>query len=155
TLPDPELPVDSRNGQHFPTQFGSIRMEYTGPDRTNFLVGFDETRVSKVRVENTTFRYGGLALDVHFWSLAGTTKFADAALFQTTHKNTTFTGPEVRNLIFDVNPNPVQPSATGNSINGLFVDIPFVPNIVDFKGLTSEWDDVGVPYVMTQRLNVT
>jgi VCBS repeat-containing protein len=158
TLPDPVLPLDS-TGVHQKTEFASIRMEYDGPDRTLFGTGFNENNVSKVRVENTIFRWGGRALDVDLWSLAGTTQIADPTIFATTHKNTAITGPDIRNVSFDVLSTPptprISPTAQGNSINGLLVDIPFVPTTVDFKGLTSEWDDVGVPYVLTQRLNIT
>ncbi|MER3415341.1 MAG: hypothetical protein C4297_03885 [Gemmataceae bacterium] len=80
-----------------------------------------------VRVHNTTFRHGGKAFDVHLDALAGT-------------------GPEIRNITF-----------TDNSINGLFVNIPFqdvnTGQTLDMT-LDSQWDDVGIPYVLTQRLNV-
>lgn len=118
------------------TEFAAIRME--GDTFANNAV--------KVRVWNTTFEHGSKALDVSFRSLAGT-------------------GPDIGNTIADPNSgsgatgpgtrisaNPV--TFVDNSINGLFVNIPFVPVVTPFS-VTSEWDDVGVPYVFTQRLIVT
>ncbi len=105
-------------------EFASIRMEYDG------------TNAVAVRVWDTTFRHGGKALDVHFKALAGT-------------------GPDIG---AGGGAGPGQGAAhpltfIDNSINGLFVNIPFVPVIPDYD-VDSTWDDIGTPYVLTQRLKL-
>jgi len=108
-----------------PIEFASIRMEYDG------------TNAAVVRVWDTTFRTGGKALDVHFKSLAGT-------------------GPDIGGG-GGVGPGQgAQHPLTfiDNSINGLFVNIPFTP-IVPLYDVDSQWDDVGTPYVLTQRLKLS
>lgn len=105
-------------------EFASIRMEYDG------------TNAAVVRVWDTTFRHGGKALDVHFKALAGS-------------------GPDIG---AGGGAGPGQGAAhpltfIDNSINGLFVNIPFVPVIPNYD-VNSIWDDIGVPYVLTQRLKL-
>ncbi|MCS6977902.1 MAG: hypothetical protein NZM31_12970, partial [Gemmatales bacterium] len=105
-------------------EFASIRMEYDGAN------------AAVVRVWDTTFRHGGKALDVHFKALAGT-------------------GPDIG---AGGGAGPGQGAAhpltfINNSINGLFVNIPFVPVIPNYD-VNSQWDDIGTPYVLTQRLKL-
>jgi hypothetical protein len=113
------------------TEFSSIRME----GETN------GTQACFVRVWNTTFQHGGKALDVHFRAMEG---------FGPDIGSAQFVAPGVRDS--------TQPlTFLDNSINGLFVHIPIDPvlQIVPPFDVDAEWDDIGIPYVLTQRMIVT
>lgn len=118
------------------TEFGSIRME---GDITTPGLSVDQQR-AQIRVWNTIFRNGGRALDVHIWSLEGR-------------------GPDLGynpTLAGGVGAQPL--TFVNNSINGCFINIPFITDPADPRfgqviqlDQNAQLDDVGVPYVLTQR----
>ncbi|MFT3878980.1 MAG: SdrD B-like domain-containing protein [Gemmatales bacterium] len=116
----------------FNTEFASIRMEANATNVAN-------VRSSQVRVWNTLFQHGGRSLDININSLGLGGKASSV-----------ITGPDLG-------------AATGqpltfidNSINGAFIFIP----ADQFSGalqqlqVSATLDDVGVPYVITQRLSL-
>ena len=118
------------------TEFASIRME--GDNLTPGLTT-DQQRV-QVRVWDTIFQNGGRAIDVHIWSLAG--RGPDLGF------NATLAGGTGAHPLTFVN----------NSINGCFINIPFITDPGDPRfgqvlqlDQDARLDDVGVPYVLTQR----
>jgi subtilisin-like proprotein convertase family protein len=116
-----------------PTEFGSIRMEAT-------VNGNNVTASSQVRVWNTIFRHGGRAIDVNVNSLGGTANPR---------------GPDIGYNAGNVGGLGIQQNSyDDNTINGIFVFIPEDPNtgVVQQLLVDAILDDVGNPYVFTQRL---
>lgn len=113
------------------TEFAGIRME------ASQLTGAN----AQIRVWNTVFRNGGRAIEMDLNTLGGT-------------------GPDLGNATLNIGNLGPQPLLfQNNSINGAFIGIPFVsdptsPNFGRTVPLRSsaQLDDVGVPYVLTQRM---
>ncbi len=127
TLPEPQ----AEPALDF-TEFSSVRMEF-------FEFSNGGTTVSsavQVRIQDTIFQHGGKAIDVA------------APAMGTSDANNVITGPDLHS-----DDGVVRLTFVDNSINGLRVDLNFLPNIPDFT-VDSTWDDVGVTYVLTERLNV-
>ncbi len=101
-------------------------------DFASIRLEFDGTNAAQVRVLNTVIRHGGTAFDVDFRALG--TVATDA--------NSVVTGPEIRNITFE-----------DNTLNGLFVNIPFL-TVIPPQDFDATWDDVGTPYVLSQRLTL-
>lgn len=115
----------------YDTEFAGVRME-ADPVTGQF---------NQTRIWNTIFRHGGRAIDVNVLSLAGR-------------------GPDLGFNALNVNGVGSQPlSFENNTINGCFVFVPFDNNPASPRfgqvvqlNQSSQWDDVGVPYVLTQRI---
>lgn len=112
------------------TEFAAVRME----------ADINSGQRVAVRVWNTVIRHGGRAIDVNIWSLAGR-------------------GPDLgfnASGAAGLGPQPL--TFQNNSINGAFISIPFITNPFDPRfgqviqlDQDARLDDVGVPYVLTQR----
>jgi subtilisin-like proprotein convertase family protein len=117
-----------------PTEFGSVRMEAT-------VSGDNVTASSQVRIWNTIFRHGGRAIDVNVNSLGG--------------PGNALRGPDIGFNAENVGGIGVQQNSyQDNTINGIFVFVPEDPftGVVQQMLVDSILDDVGNPYVFTQRL---
>lgn len=114
----------------FPTEFGSIRMEANATNPAN-------VRSAQVRVWNTLFQHGGRALDVNVNALGDGGKATSV-----------ITGPDLG----DATNEPL--TFVDNSINGcfVFVSADFFTGFLQQLYVNTTLDDVGVPYVLTNRL---
>jgi subtilisin-like proprotein convertase family protein len=115
----------------FETEFAGIRME-ANPTTGQF---------NQTRVWNTIFANGGRALDVNLLSMVG--RGPDLG-FNATGAN-------------GLGPQPL--TFQNNTINGCFVFVPFDNNPLSPRfgqvvqlNADAQWDDVGVPYVLTNRV---
>ncbi len=112
------------------TEFAGVRME----------ADINSGQRVAVRVWNTIIRHGGRAIDVNIWSLAGR-------------------GPDLGYNASGAGGLGAQPlTFQNNSINGAFISIPFITNPFNPRfgqviqlDQDAQLDDVGVPYVLTQR----
>lgn len=117
------------------TEFAGVRME----GDTDPTLSTDDQR-AQIRIWNTIFRNGGRAIDVHIWALAGR-------------------GPDLGFNATGAAGLGAQPlTFINNSINGAFINIPFITDPFDPRfgqviqlDQNAQLDDVGVPYVLTQR----
>ena len=117
-----------------PTEFGSIRMEAEVSINSNTV-----SAAAQIRVWNTIFRHGGRALDVNVNALGGAT----------------LGGPDIGYNATGIGGLGAQQNTyEDNSINGIFVFIPedSLTGIVQPLLVNAQLDDVGNPYVFTQRL---
>jgi parallel beta-helix repeat protein len=114
----------------FNAEFAAVRMEANATNPAN-------VHSAQVRVWNTVFEHNGRALDVNINALGRGGKASSVV-----------TGPDLGAA--DVHPL----TFVDNSINGAFIFIPADPftGFLQQLDVNSTLDDVGVPYVITDRL---